>query len=161
VTGLFEDLHPRISYQANRIRFEKPSRSRRPDRDYTLQGSGLQFAPSVFGANDFTWQISPEWPPMIVYTPRGVGQWRQKLPEPDQSLEIALGTGRARVLSALATPLTTGEVARRLDLTAGAVSQHLGRLEQAGLVTPHRSGKRVFYHLTARGEQLLSLFGGI
>jgi DNA-binding MarR family transcriptional regulator len=121
----------------------------------------MQFVPAVFACSSVMWQIEDDWQPMIVYTPRGIGQWKQKPAEPDQSLEIALGMGRARVLSALAMPLTTTELGRQLDLTSGAVSQHLSRLQQAGLVTPHRSGKRVFYHLTARGQQLLGLFGGV
>ncbi len=45
-----------------------------------------------------------------------------------------------------------------LGLTAGAVSQHLGRLKEAGLVEPLRQGRRVFYRLTSRGEQLVGLF---
>jgi DNA-binding MarR family transcriptional regulator len=55
-------------------------------------------------------------------------------------------------------PMNTGEIAQRLQITAGAASQHLSRLNQAGLVEPHRSGKRVYYHLTSRGEKLLALF---
>jgi DNA-binding MarR family transcriptional regulator len=56
------------------------------------------------------------------------------------------------------TPATTGEIARQLGLTSGAVSQQLERLKQAGLVEPHRTGKRVYYQLTRRGEELIGLF---
>jgi predicted transcriptional regulator len=34
----------------------------------------------------------------------------------------------------------------------------LSRLVQAGLTEPQRSGQRVYYHLTRRGEKLLALF---
>ena len=103
--------------------------------------------------------IEPEWQAMLIYAPRGTGLWwREFTPTPDQSLEIALGEGRAQVLRALVTPMNTGEIGLRLHITAGAVSQHLNRLQQAGLVEPHRSGKRVYYQLTERGEKLLALF---
>lgn len=161
VTGLFEDLHPFLHYQSNLLEIREPHKTEWRDREHSFNGEGMQFVPAVFACSSVMWQIEDDWQPMIVYTPRGIGQWKQKPAEPDQSLEIALGTGRARVLSALAMPLTTTELGRQLDLTSGAVSQHLSRLQQAGLVTPHRSGKRVFYHLTARGEQLLGLFGGV
>ena len=158
VTGLFENFHDGVTYQSGHLQLVKPKHD---DQEIHLNGDRLYFAPVVFAASMVRWQMSAKWQPMIMYTPRGVGQWRQKPPEPDQSLGIALGFGRAQVLSALALPLTTTELGRQLDLTTAAVSQHLSRLQQAGLVTPHRSGRRVFYHLTPRGEQLLTLFGGV
>ena len=95
---------------------------------------------------------------MLIYSARGLGLWEQHVREVNPALELALGEGRARVLQELSRPANTGEIARRLDISAGAVSQHLNRLNQAGLVEPHRNGKHVFYHLTDRGEQLLFLF---
>lgn len=48
---------------------------------------------------------------------------------------------------------SAGEIHRALgDVTFGAVSQHLGVLEQAGLVSARRDGRSRFY--TARGEGL-------
>jgi len=95
---------------------------------------------------------------MIIYRARGLGLWQQEEPDRNPSLEIALGAGRARVLQLLTTPANTGEIARKLHITAGAASQHLSRLNDAGLVEPYRSGRRVYYHLTDRGAQLLLLF---
>jgi DNA-binding transcriptional ArsR family regulator len=123
-----------------------------------LQGDGLQLVPSIFAGQSIHWQVVPEWHPMLIYAARGVGLWRQELSERNPSLELALGEGRARVLQILAIPSNTGEIARRLDITAGAASQHLNRLNQAGLAEPYRNGKRVYYHLTDRGAQLLALF---
>ena len=34
----------------------------------------------------------------------------------------------------------------------------VGLALKAGLVEPHRSGIRVYYHLTRRGEELIALF---
>jgi DNA-binding transcriptional ArsR family regulator len=51
---------------------------------------------------------------------------------------------------------SAGEIHRALpDVTFGAVSQHLGVLERAGLVTARREGRRRFY--AARHEGLLPL----
>jgi DNA-binding transcriptional ArsR family regulator len=53
---------------------------------------------------------------------------------------------------------TTTELAGDLDRSPAAVSAHLTRLKVAGLVEPHRSGKRVFYRLSGAGEALLEVF---
>jgi Mn-dependent DtxR family transcriptional regulator len=62
------------------------------------------------------------------------------------------------VLQTLKTPANTGDLAKKLAISAGTASQHLHRLTRAGLVEPHRIGKHVFYHLTRRGEALIALF---
>ena len=96
---------------------------------------------------------------MLIYGARGSGLWyRAEMPEPDKALRMALGTGRAKVLVALKSPAHTAELAQRLKLTSGAISQHLQRLNHAGLVESHRSSHRVYYHLTPRGEKLVGLF---
>lgn len=72
---------------------------------------------------------------------------------------MALGTGRASVLKNLLVPTTTSELARQLRLSPAAVSAHLSRVKAAGLVEPHRDGKRMYYRLSCVGESLLKLFG--
>jgi hypothetical protein len=153
LTGLSSGLQVR----GNRIEYEmiKPNWMH---QEHVLNGDGLHLIPVIF-THEMMWQVAPEWGPMLLYQSRGTGLWwKPSEPTPDQSLEIALGEGRARVLRSLAMPMNTGEIAQRLQITAGAASQHLSRLNQAGLVEPHRSGKRVYYHLTSRGEKLLALF---
>ena len=140
------------------LQFEKKSDPACITIETSLNGTGLQLVPALFAADHIFWQIVPEWRPMIIYGVRGMGLWQQSAAETNYSLEIALGAGRARVLQALIRPANTGEVARRLEISAGAVSQHLSRLGEAGLVEPHRSGKRVFYQLTRRGRELIELF---
>jgi len=156
--ALLDNLHPELQLVNDRLIYtgsEKPESHR---RNYHLDGTGVQLVPGIFVCN-LTWQIEPEWQPMLSYQSRGIGLWwRQNEAVPDESLEIALGAGRARVLRVLATPSSTGEIAHQLEITAGAASQHLSRLQQAGLTEPRRSGQRVYYHLTRRGEKLLALF---
>ncbi len=156
--AVFESLHPELQLVKDQLIY---TGSEKPDtikKNYSLDGTGVQLVPGVFVCN-LTWQIEPEWHPMLSYQARGTGLWWMENKDvPDESLEIALGAGRARVLRMLSTPASTGEIAYTLEITAGAASQHLSRLQQAGLTEPRRSGKRVYYHLTRRGEKLLALF---
>jgi len=55
-------------------------------------------------------------------------------------------------------PSTTTEFTQRLSHSPAAVSAHLLRLKAAGLVEPHRSGRRVYYRLSLAGESLLEIF---
>ena len=60
----------------------------------------------------------------------------------------ALQTPRRREILRLVwdTERSAGEIRERFpDVTFGAVSQHLGKLARAGLVTRRREGRRVFY----------------
>jgi len=156
--AVLEGLHPELQLINDQLVYSGSEKPEWHKRDYYLHGTGVQLVPAIFVCN-LTWQIEPEWQPMLSYQSRGTGLWWMKNSEtPSHSLEIALGAGRARVLQMLASPASTGEIARNLEITAGAASQHLSRLQQAGLTEPHRSGKRVYYRLTQRGEKLLTLF---
>ena len=155
--SVLSDLHPNVFYEGGKIILYKGQR-RNLKAEYDLDGKGLQLVPIMFAAEHFYWQVSEPYQPMLIYGPRGLGNWSGNPAPSNQSLEVALGTGRARILQSLRTPANTGEMATRLQVTAGAVSQHLSKLREAGLVEPHRSGRRVYYHLTERGEQLLTLF---
>jgi hypothetical protein len=155
--ALLPDLHPSITYQPGEIHLGPVPSPSCCAVEVNLPGEGVQFVPTIFNVSGRMWKATPEWRPMIGYTALGVGlhycQTRASRP-----LELALGAGRARVLQGLRAPATTGEMAHRLSLTAGAISQQLDRLKRAGLVEAHRSGKRVYYRLTRRGEELLELF---
>jgi DNA-binding transcriptional ArsR family regulator len=153
---MLQELHPSLAFQGNRLVLDKPKSG--VAHFYKLTGTGLQLVPTIFGGTGVHWQIEPEWQPMVIYIARGLGLWDQRIRENNTALELALGEGRARVLQELSQPSNTGELAQRLQISAGAVSQHLSRLNQAGLVEPQRNGRRVYYHLTDRGAQLLVLF---
>jgi DNA-binding transcriptional ArsR family regulator len=43
--------------------------------------------------------------------------------------------------------LPAGEIARRFDVTFGAISQHLGVLREAGLVVVRKEGNRRLYRV--------------
>jgi DNA-binding transcriptional ArsR family regulator len=163
--GLFPDVDPTLSYVNGAVLLDNGHKKRKPaasqkewKQEYYLESDSLHLTPVIFGANMVLHQLVEPWDPMLLYTPRGAGLWNYKKPEPSEALELTLGAGKAQVLLALIDPLSTGELAHKLSLTAGAVSQQLGKLHQAGLVESHRSGKNVFYRLTRRGGQLVELF---
>jgi len=56
----------------------------------------------------------------------------------------------------LATPASTTDLARRYEITPGAVSQHLTVLRRCGLVASHRVGRRVLYRRTPAADTLLA-----
>jgi DNA-binding transcriptional ArsR family regulator len=58
------------------------------------------------------------------------------------------------VLTLLAVPSSTGEVAAALHLAPATASHHLTTLRDAGLVVGERLGRRLRYLRTALGEQL-------
>lgn len=157
IESVLPDLHPSISYQPGAIHLAPRAAAAHCPIKVSLHGDGIQLVPIVFNVAGRTWKVTPEWRPMIGYSPRGVGFYNHQA-RGSRPLEVALGAGRARVLQGLRSPATTGELAHRLGLTSGAVSQQLHRLMRAGLVEPQRSGKRVYYRLTQRGEALIALF---
>lgn len=62
--------------------------------------------------------------------------------------EALSSTVRRKILAYLShAELTAGEIAARFDISKPAVSQHLGVLENAGLVTSEKRGQFVHYRL--------------
>lgn len=159
VDHMFEQLSEWLDYRESVIYLNKKKHMDQDDYSVRLEGEGIYLVPAVFERSGLSWQVVPEWKPMVIYGARGSGLWyRAELPEPDAALRMALGAGRAKVLVALQAPAHTTELAQRLKLTSGAISQHLRRLNHAGLVESHRSSYRVYYRLTPRGEKLVGLF---
>ena len=71
-----------------------------------------------------------------------------------EALAELLGATRARIMLAVQTPATTGDVALQLDISSQLVSHHLVALRRKGLVDGIRFGRRVYYRLSGRGRQL-------
>lgn len=62
--------------------------------------------------------------------------------------EALSSTVRRKILAYLThTELTAGEIAARFEMSKSAVSQHLGILENAGLVEREKRGQFVHYRL--------------
>ena len=62
------------------------------------------------------------------------------------SLQVVAQPRRRKILALIwDSPRSATEIASQFDLTFGAVSQHLGILREAGLVTVEREGNRRIY----------------
>jgi DNA-binding transcriptional ArsR family regulator len=167
IDAMFSDLSEEIDYRQGVLHVHKnhEGSALKEPRIFQLKGEGIQLVPAIFASCGGAWQVAPEWLPMLIYRTRGLGLWRQNAildtnpyTESKHPLQLTLGTSRARLLQALIEPSHTNELAQRLSLTAGAVSQQLGRLGQAGLIESYRSGSKVYYRLSTRGERLLDVF---
>jgi len=150
---LFEDLHPMISLEDNSLIIDKPY-----DIQVSLEGKGLLLVPIIFGYPEPMTLINTPRQPMISYHPKGIGLWTGQKMELHKALSLAFGKARASILTNLTSPITTQELAKVLDLSAGAVSQQLGRLKEAGMVESHRSNREVFYRLSVVGQEVLAAF---
>ena len=153
--ALFPGLHRAVSYRQGVVEIEKGH-----EQDVDPDGRGILLIPVAFAWPDVYVISDAPWQPTLVYAPRGVARlWESERPAAGVAIEAALGRGRATVLKSLTVPSTTTEVARAMAASPGTVSQHLSRLRRAGLVEPHRRGRRVYYRLSPGGESLLDLFG--
>jgi DNA-binding HxlR family transcriptional regulator len=158
VERMISELNPKKKeYHDGEIIIHKPHCG---EQNITLDGQGVIFVPKALRQATINWQVACPWLPMVIYGARGGGTLYHSpaQSDPEMALTMMIGEGRAKVLESLKTPLHTAELAQRLQVTAGAISQHLGKLSQAGLVTSHRSSSKVYYRLTPRGEKLLAVF---
>jgi DNA-binding transcriptional ArsR family regulator len=148
------NLHPSIHWDPGRLSVDLPWDARFP-----LDGRGLLLVPSAFWP-----QVGPivlgAWQPTLLYPASGVEQLWQSDRVPPDALAGVLGATRARLLAELDAPATTSQLARRLGLAAPGVSQHLGRLRDAGLVTADRDGREVHYRRTALATNLVRAASG-
>jgi DNA-binding transcriptional ArsR family regulator len=159
VEALLSGLNPMADYAGGVLKLDKAV-----EAVVEPAGRGITLVPCVFAWPRVEVLVRPGYRPTLAYGPRGVANlWTSTHPAPNgTALEAALGAGRAAVLKGLLpAPRTTTELARQLDLAPGAVSAHLSRLKAAGLVEPHRSGRRVYYRLSFAGESLLGILGEV
>ena len=125
------------------------------DRD--LGGEGLVLMPSSFVWPDVVVVTDPPWRATLVYPARGVADLWSSYTGPDRTTALAalLGARRAALLEVLDTASTTSRLARSMSMSPAAVSEHLGVLRRAGLVTRGRVGRSVEYRRTSLGDALV------
>jgi DNA-binding transcriptional ArsR family regulator len=154
VDALLSSLHPEISVRDEVLQIDKPRHS----VEHDLAGDGLLLMPSVFAWPGLVVDKAPDRPASLVYACRGVGTlWGGGSEHADDdALGALLGHSRAAILSCLAVPRSTTELARELGQSAPSVSFHLSVLRRSGLVTSWRSGRRVLYRRTPLASGLVA-----
>ena len=77
----------------------------------------------------------------------------------EEAIRAIAEPNRRRILQLVTSKeLSAGEIASRFEITRPAVSQHLGVLREAGLVTERREGTRRLYSLRPEGFDDLKSF---
>ncbi|MFI6238807.1 ArsR/SmtB family transcription factor [Micromonospora sp. NPDC050795] len=154
VEGLLASLRPTMRWDSGVLEVHSYPHS----RDLHLDGRGLLLVPSFFCAATPVALLDPALPPVLVYPVDRLGA----LVPADaasgaarESLAALLGRTRAAVLQASDEGCTTGEVARQLNISPAAASQHATVLRNAGLLVSHRERNSVLHTLTPLGRAML------
>jgi DNA-binding transcriptional ArsR family regulator len=154
--GLFGDIHPSVTWNDGVLTVDK-----RCEADVVPGGQGLLLIPVAFSCPKCSVISDPPWQPTLVYTPRAIATlWDTERTPSEGVLDELVGETRAAILRALEIPMTTTEMASRVGVTPGAVSQQLSVLRRAGVVDAHRSGRGVYSELTPLGQSLVGLLNG-
>ncbi|RJL30137.1 ArsR/SmtB family transcription factor [Bailinhaonella thermotolerans] len=151
--ALFADLHTNVEWRDGILRVVA---GRAIHNHVHVSGQGLLLVPSVF-AHKAMGPIAEDAPPMVIYPARGVATlWETASPRPPGAVAALIGAPKAAILMELDGPASTTELAHRLAVTPGAVSQHLRVLADAGLVTRARSGRAVLYARSPLADRLIA-----
>jgi len=149
--GLLASLRPAMRWDGQVLEVRHYPAS----RDLYLDGRGLLLVPAFFCARTPVTLVDPDLPPVLVYPVDRLGGLEQPS-EPDRpALAALLGRTRARVLEVVDGGCSTGEIARRLDISAAAASQHTAVLRNASLLVSRRDGNTVLHTLTPLGRAML------
>lgn len=155
VEAVFGDLHPEVSWSGGELVLYADRRADQPHR-VDLSEDGLVLSPSVFCWPRAWAAVDPVGPGVVRYPARGIGTlWEDPAPVVGDELAALIGRTRAALLGLLSAPMSTTQLASRLGVTAGAVSQHVAVLRAARLVTTRREGRAVLHMRTARADALI------
>ncbi|MGW2011216.1 winged helix-turn-helix domain-containing protein [Streptomyces nigrescens] len=152
VDGMLNSLRPALRWEPPVLYVDYPQ-----DRDLRLGGRGLRLIPSHFCWRRPIALADPGLPPVLVYPVEHSTAWAPATTRSchPQALSALLGRTRARILAALDAPATTGELARRLRVSAPSASEHVSALREANLARSRRDGGSVVHALTPLGTALL------
>ncbi|MFC3504518.1 ArsR/SmtB family transcription factor [Micromonospora krabiensis] len=160
VEGLLNSLRPAMRWEAGLLEVRDYPHS----RELHLDGRGLLLVPSFFCARTPVALLDPALPPVLVYPvdrlgglapAGGDGGGAAGATPGHEALAALLGRTRAAVLEVSDDGCTTGEMARRLNISAAAASQHATVLRNAGLLVSHRDRNTVLHTLTPLGRAVL------
>ncbi|MER7008335.1 winged helix-turn-helix domain-containing protein [Dactylosporangium sp. NPDC000555] len=151
---LLAGLHPRLRWDPDELRLDYLKDTEHPP--WSLDGHPLLLLPTAFTGRH-AWVMDSPAGRALWYPPRALGALFAAAPPPPEPLAALLGASRAAVLTLLATPSSTGDVAERLGLAPATASHHLTALRDAGLIVAARSGRRLNYRRTDLGDRLTAL----
>ncbi|MER7757632.1 winged helix-turn-helix domain-containing protein [Kitasatospora sp. NPDC097643] len=155
---VLNELHTEVQWNEDTLRL---SRRRSPLPHRAPGVAGLLLIPSAFTGPALFTLVGPADPPQLTYPARGIGTlWERRPATGSTALAAVLGRSRTLLLTELAAPASTTELARRTGLSPSAVSQYLTALRDAGLVSAHRAGRSVLYARTAAAEGILEPLTG-
>lgn len=141
------ELHPEVSYRDHELTVA--------DRTVLIGERDLVLVPSAFTWPHAYLRDSPVRLG-LCYPAHGFGSlWERSGAPRHDALARLVGGTRARLLCELERPSTVTELATRLGVTVGAVSQHLGVLRAAGLAVSRREGREVVSSRTGLGLALV------
>jgi DNA-binding transcriptional ArsR family regulator len=147
----FTGLHQTVRWDKDSL-IVHPTGKRPADVD--LAGRGLLLIPAIFTWPKVWPRSDPPWDPALVYPAAGIARVWETDERASEALAALIGLGRARILRELDRPAATLQLAPRLNVSPGGVSDHLKILSRAGLVTSRREGRQVIYARTAKGDLL-------
>jgi DNA-binding transcriptional ArsR family regulator len=152
---LFVDLTPEITLDDRTIRIDKPHHTA------TYVDTEVTLVPSVFVGPCVVCGQGSHGRYDILFPAREVSRVWEGLQgsthaDPrDDVIGALIGRTRSLILSRLALPMTTTQLASDLDQSPGAVNAHLSILRANGLLTSWRSGRNVFYRQTPLATSII------
>ncbi|GGZ16015.1 ArsR/SmtB family transcription factor [Streptomyces avidinii] len=151
------------------VRWRAPVLEVRHPRDieFRLGGRGLVIVPAVFMRREPTlfWDPGDGAAPPRLTVPTvnevevGAALWNLTGTTAQGALGALLGRTRAAALKVTVGGCNTTELARRLNVSLAAASQHATVLRNANLITTNRRGGAVLHSITALGIDLLASEG--
>lgn len=149
--ALLDDLDRQLTWSDDAVLL-----ARSFDMTVDWADGGVLLVPTSARQNGVTMCAEEPFPPMLLYPARATAPLRDRTAVAAGAEVVELiGHTRAVLLKQLADPCTTSELSRRVGLTAGTVSYHLGILRRAGLVRRARRGSRVVYERSNGAHGLL------
>ncbi|GAA0558799.1 hypothetical protein GCM10010172_47310 [Paractinoplanes ferrugineus] len=149
---LVDELHPKLGWNGSALLLRYPHKH----GHWSLDGHHLTLLPTGFAGTEVYAMAKSPTGRTLWYAARGHGNLWSPAPPPGPTERLAalLGPTRAAVLTLLAAPHSTGDVAARLALATGTASYHLTTLRDAGLAAAVRADRRLLYQRTRLGDQL-------
>lgn len=155
---LFKGLHPDVRWRDGQLMLV----GQRWPADHTVHRGpgGLVLMPVALGPPHVLVKKRTSTQTTVRYPARGVAAiWAAGNKPPSDAAVRLIGRAKTQILELLRTPGTTSELARTLQISPSAVSQHIAVMHDCGLLERQRTGRTVLYRTTDAGTALLQKHG--